>query len=720
MIKNYLYAIVSTMCILSYLQTNAFTDDIIARHYTDTPIYANNTRITLSTSLTFNYSDIASLALEIRIPENWKFISFSDPNLPVENNNGIISTYWYHIPDSVHIQYDLEIHENDKNIQTIAALVKYRRHGIDTPLYADVLPDPLQLASSGYYITATAGSGGQILPSGSLLIAATESQAFSIQSDIGYTINTLSVDNKPVSLTSYYVFNSVSDNHIIDVSFKKMNYQLTIETTDGGTATPSGELNLAYGTMQQITITPDMGYVTDMVLINGESVSFTNNELQVLVSSDMNIEIAFRKNQLMPTHYCESTTYAPQTPLEIQARIENPYELDISALSMRVSIPFQWSIISTNGDKPPDKFKMTDNNIDFTWISKVTDDVIFSYTLQPPDYAAGEKTISAEILYRISDHAEQSTPVSADIHLNRIIIPDTRTIQGIVYLGGNPAPYTAQVNVSLLYMTMNDTPVIIETKSDGPDYMLGFIDPGVEIYTVLASYSGYKDCSTRFSQIPEDSIDLYLSMITNGSIKITEIQESDSSATLVYEKELSTVQIGNTAYISGQQLQVQTKNHQHLATIDIETGVLRQITSSPSIISYTLREGIISTSSYVSKSNGNLFEMSIKNADIAPQKGIILTIPIQSNLSISDFQGNNPTYAVFYAPNKMDLFEGRNIVSIPPEDLIEINDQGISFMARAQSIFSVGEIISQGNDDNKTIASDDSGGGCFIEILMNN
>jgi hypothetical protein len=645
--KCFLYAIVLAVYILTSIQSNTLAgpSEMIARHQTDTPIYSNKTRITLSTTIVYSYTDIASLGLEISIPENWKFISFSNSNLSVEEHDGIISTYWVDIPESVYVQYDVEIPENETDVQTISALVKYRRHGIDEPLYADVLPDPLQLASSGYFITATAGTGGQIMPSGTLISAANQSLTFSIQ--------------------------------------------------------------------------PDVGYTTDSIFVNGESVSFTNNELQVLVTSDKNIDIAFRKKQLMATHYCESHEYEPQIPLVIQSRIENPEELNISALSMRVSIPFQWSLISTNGANPPDETKMNNNIINFVWISGRSDDVFFSYTLQPPSIAAGEKTISAEIVYRGSDNPEQTTSISPDISLNRFIVPDTSTIQGLIYLENTPAPYTAQVDVSLLYLDENDNLIIIDTKSDGPNYMLNFIDPGVETYTVLATYSGYLESSTLFSKIPENH-DFNLSNITDDTIKITEIQEPESLATTVYEKELSTVQIGNTSFISGQQLEAQTKDHDILATIIIETGDLKQRTSSPAVISYTLREGITSTSSYVSKSNGNIFEISILNADIDQVKGLTLTIPIQPNLSILDFKGDKPSYAVFHASNTSALFEEKNIMPVPPEDLIEINDQGISFITRSLSIFSVGEMIYQDNNDITPTSSDDSGGGCFIEIVGDN
>jgi hypothetical protein len=385
----------------------------------------------LSTIIEYSDTNIASLGLEIKIPDNWEFISFSDSSLPLEINDGLIKTYWVNIPSDVNIQYDLEIHENESDIQSIAALVKYREHGVDNPLYADVLPNPLLLASSGYYITATSGSGGQITPSGTIIIAANHAQTFTIQPETGYTIHTLSVDNQSVPATLHHVFDAVNDNHTIDVRFKKIKYQLLIETTDGGTAYPSGLLNVDYGSIQQIQISPNSGYVIESVYVNDESKLLTNNELNLHVISDMNVNITFCKNQLVPTHFCEVTTYEPDIPLVIQSRIENPYHQYISALSMRVSIPFQWTFISTDGARPPSEAKVTDNSINFVWISGIADDVNFSYTLLPPAIVMGQQSISADILYRFSDGPEITTSLSPDIYLNLKIDANSKIIQTV-------------------------------------------------------------------------------------------------------------------------------------------------------------------------------------------------------------------------------------------------------------------------------------------------
>ncbi len=70
-------------------------------------------------------------------------------------------------------------------------------------------------------ITATAGAGGSISPSGSVTVAANDSQTFTITPDSGYEIDTLTVDNVVVTATTSYTFTNVTANHTISVTFKQ-------------------------------------------------------------------------------------------------------------------------------------------------------------------------------------------------------------------------------------------------------------------------------------------------------------------------------------------------------------------------------------------------------------------------------------------------------------------------------------------------------------------
>ena len=72
-----------------------------------------------------------------------------------------------------------------------------------------------------YLITASAGAGGRISPMGHIPAAYGESKAFTITPDSGYEIGDVTVDGESMGAVSYYIFENITDDHSITVSFQK-------------------------------------------------------------------------------------------------------------------------------------------------------------------------------------------------------------------------------------------------------------------------------------------------------------------------------------------------------------------------------------------------------------------------------------------------------------------------------------------------------------------
>ena len=72
-----------------------------------------------------------------------------------------------------------------------------------------------------YTITASAGDGGTISPSGSVSVNAGSGQTFQFIPDAGYEVLDVTVDGSSVGSNTSYTFNSVSSNHTIAVSFRR-------------------------------------------------------------------------------------------------------------------------------------------------------------------------------------------------------------------------------------------------------------------------------------------------------------------------------------------------------------------------------------------------------------------------------------------------------------------------------------------------------------------
>ena len=156
-----------------------------------------------------------------------------------------------------------------------------------------------------YTITATAGAGGSIAPTGSVTVNEGEDQTFTITPDEGYEIAEVVVDNSSVldQLTgNRYTFTGVQENHTISVTFRATGggepetYTITAEAGAGGSIDPSGDVTVEKGASQTFTITPDDGYEIAEVLVDGVSVTVTDNSYTFTgVQANHTISVTFQK-----------------------------------------------------------------------------------------------------------------------------------------------------------------------------------------------------------------------------------------------------------------------------------------------------------------------------------------------------------------------------------------------------------------------------------------
>ncbi len=127
-------------------------------------------------------------------------------------------------------------------------------------------------ASTQYTVTASAGTGGSISPSGSVSVNQGASQSFTITPNTGYKIAGVTVDGTSVGAVATYTFSSVSANHTISATFTANTYTITATAGTGGSISPSGTTTLNSGGTQTYTITPNTGYKIAGVTVDGTSV----------------------------------------------------------------------------------------------------------------------------------------------------------------------------------------------------------------------------------------------------------------------------------------------------------------------------------------------------------------------------------------------------------------------------------------------------------------
>jgi hypothetical protein len=116
-----------------------------------------------------------------------------------------------------------------------------------------------QSGTQSYTITASAGIGGTVTPSGGTLVNYGASQTYTIAANTGYTLSGVAVDGVSIGTVTSYTFSNVTANHGIAATFTPVtsSYILTVSTSGTGTGTvttsPTGT-SFAAGTVVTLTV----------------------------------------------------------------------------------------------------------------------------------------------------------------------------------------------------------------------------------------------------------------------------------------------------------------------------------------------------------------------------------------------------------------------------------------------------------------------------------
>lgn len=133
---------------------------------------------------------------------------------------------------------------------------------------------------SKFQIAVDTGSNGQVIP-GNQVVNAGANINFIFTANSGYEIDQVLVDddNQPSSVISgNYTFVNVQQNHTLKVTFKPIRHIIQASTGENGNISPSGNVIVNQGTNQTFTVTPNVGYMIDQVLIDTALTSIPINQ----------------------------------------------------------------------------------------------------------------------------------------------------------------------------------------------------------------------------------------------------------------------------------------------------------------------------------------------------------------------------------------------------------------------------------------------------------
>lgn len=156
-------------------------------------------------------------------------------------------------------------------------------------------------------LTVTVGTGGTALVNGitvtgssTIKLAEGSDVKVTIAAKLGYTLDTVKVDNAAVTLDaeSSYLITGLTTNKKVAATFKASTatqFIINASCDSNGTIFPEGDVPVDSGASKTFTITPNTGFVVDTVKVDGETVSIVNNTYTFEgVTSARNIYVTFK------------------------------------------------------------------------------------------------------------------------------------------------------------------------------------------------------------------------------------------------------------------------------------------------------------------------------------------------------------------------------------------------------------------------------------------
>ncbi|MHB8762972.1 MAG: InlB B-repeat-containing protein [Deferrisomatales bacterium] len=157
----------------------------------------------------------------------------------------------------------------------------------------------VRVIGAGFTITAGAGEGGTISPSGAINVPEGGSQTFAITASDGFHVKDVVVDGTSVGGQTSYTFRNVTDDHTIAASFEAeaapTGYTVTAIAGAGGAISPSGAVSVALGGTETFAIAPASAYRIKDVRVDGGSVGPVESHTFANVSADHTIEAVFER-----------------------------------------------------------------------------------------------------------------------------------------------------------------------------------------------------------------------------------------------------------------------------------------------------------------------------------------------------------------------------------------------------------------------------------------
>lgn len=161
------------------------------------------------------------------------WIEFANPQVNISDSRYFDESD-IRIDNATHTLYltvnDVDVHATDQLGTITLDMISPNFEGMTGTI--NVMREDMEV----FTVTATAGQGGTISPSGTVEVVTGHSQVFTVAADEGYEVETVTVDGAAAQLAAdgTYTFENVTADHTIEVAFKR------VDDGQGGNQKPGG------------------------------------------------------------------------------------------------------------------------------------------------------------------------------------------------------------------------------------------------------------------------------------------------------------------------------------------------------------------------------------------------------------------------------------------------------------------------------------------------
>ena len=155
-----------------------------------------------------------------------------------------------------------------------------------------------------FTVTATAGAGGSIAPSGARVVVSGTNATFAMTANSGFHVADVLVDGVSVGAVGSYTFTNVAADHTIAATFAAdppITFTITASAGAGGAIAPSGAVAVNSGANATFTITPNAGFHIASVVVDGVSAGAVGSYNFTNVVADHTIAATFEPTGPVPT-----------------------------------------------------------------------------------------------------------------------------------------------------------------------------------------------------------------------------------------------------------------------------------------------------------------------------------------------------------------------------------------------------------------------------------